>query len=245
MRRQSKLTERYWVNDPPHRVGTIFHTRADALATRPLIRIRGATGLTALETYLQQASLLSPTEKTLAAKVVACVGAAVHTLFAQGGVLVLQGNGPIDLRVAAANHLYPPPEDRLPDFISRGLAVYRAGANQLGVGSRAMIAACHPHHRALQSYRYDLTDHEGLLWHYAPLDGEPPSAAEQRTALYDFHQFLRIWRVNVGALQADVSPRPLISSTSLAHQALVEASIAYGRGCLSGPKPLSREKTKP
>lgn len=232
MRRQSKLTERYWVNNSPHRVGTIFHTRANVPATRPLIRTRGAVGLTAIETYIQQINLLSPIEKTLAEKIVVCVGAAVHTLFAQGGVLVLQGNGPIDLRVAAANHLYPPPEDRIPAFISRGLAVYRAGANQLGVGSRAMIAACHPHHCALQSYRYDLTDHEGLLWHYAPLDGEPPSAAEQRTALYDFHQFLRIWQSNVSALQAEVSPRPLISSTSLAHQALVEECIVYGLGRL-------------
>lgn len=232
MRRQSKLTERYWVNNPPHRVGTIFHTRADALATRPLIRTRGAVGLTAIEKYIHQAHLLSPLEKTLAVKVVACVGAAVHTLFAQGGVLVLRGNGPIDLRVAAANHLCPPPEDSLPAFISRGLAAYRAGANQLGVGPREMIAACHPHHLAFQSYRYELTCHEGLLWKYAPTDREPPSAAEQRAALYDFHQFLRIWQSNVSALQADVSPRPLISNTSLAHQALVEESIARGFGRL-------------
>jgi hypothetical protein len=230
MRRQSKLTERYWVNNSPHRVGTIFHTRADVPATRPLIRTRGATGLTAFETYLQQANLLSPVEKTLAAKVIACVGAAVHTLFAQGGVLVLRGNGPIDLRTAAANHLCPPPEDSLPAFTSRGLVVYRAGANQLGIGPREMIAACHPHHRALQVYRYDLTDHEGLLWQYAPLDGQPPTAAEQRAALYDFHQFLRIWQSNVSALQADVSPRPLISNTSLANQALVGEWIVHGLG---------------
>lgn len=232
MRRQSNLTERYWMNDLPYRVGTIFHTRADAPATRPLIRTRGATGLTALETYIHQVHVLSSMEKWLASKVVACVGAAAHTLFAQGGVVVLRGDGPIDLRTAATNHLYPPPKDRLPAFTSRGVAVYRAGVNQLGVGPRELIAACHPHHRALQSYRYELTSHEGLLWKYVPPERDLSAAAEQRAALYDFHQFLRIWHGSVSCLQAEISPAPLISNTSLAQQALVEESIAHGLGRL-------------
>jgi hypothetical protein len=114
----------------------------------------------------------------LAAKVVKGVGAAIHTLFAQGGVLVLRGNGPIDLQTAATNNLYPSPEDHLPAFTCRGLVVYRAGDNQLEIGPRELIAACHPHHLAFQIYRYELTRHEGLLWQYAPPDRETPSAIE-------------------------------------------------------------------
>lgn len=117
-------------------------------------------------------------------------------------------------------------------FTCQGLVVYRAGTNQLGLGPRQMIAACHPHYLAFQLYRYDLTDHEGLLWQFAPPAPESFAAAEQRAALYDFHQFFRIWHGTVGALQAAISPAPLISNTSLAHQALVEESIAHGRGRL-------------